>query len=113
MVKTRAMNAEILKNKKLIKEMKKVLQILPFGVVIWPSNQDNKNRFTNKEFDNKFTKILNDLDELANIDISFPDNTEEIKFNEEIPQNLFDFLKHQHSQVENEKFLIEKNIKII
>ena len=95
------MFAEVFKNKKLTQEMKKVLKILPFGVIIWPSNQDDTKGFTNEEFDNKFTQIRNDIDELINIDISFNENKEKIKVYEEVPQNLFHFLKQQHSQVEN------------
>jgi len=92
--------------------MKEVIQILPFGVVIWPSTQDDKNGFTNEEFYSKFAQIKEDLDKLINVKISIPDNTEEVKFNEFIDSNLYNFLKYQHSQVENEKLLTE-NIKIM
>ncbi|CAI2382678.1 unnamed protein product [Moneuplotes crassus] len=107
MVKTRAMYSEILKNKKLINEMKKVLQILPFGVVIWPSESEGK-WFTNQEFTHKFTKVRKDLEELNDLEISFPSNSNK----ESDISCLSDLLKMQHKALDSTDLMIEKETKI-
>ncbi|CAI2383955.1 unnamed protein product [Moneuplotes crassus] len=100
MIKSRTMYAEIIKNKKLIREMKKVLQILPLGVVIWPSQASGK-WFTNHEFNKKFAKIRQDLDELDDIDVSFVDNSDAAKAYKDIPSNLASLLRAQQQALDN------------
>lgn len=102
---------EILKNKKLINEMKRVLQILPFGVIIWPSEKKEK-WFTNQEFTKKFTKIRKDLDELAEIDISFVHNNDEDNAYKKIPKNLSTLLRYQQQMLNEKDCMTEKDIKI-
>ncbi|CAI2384471.1 unnamed protein product [Moneuplotes crassus] len=110
-IKTRNMYSEILKNKRLIKEMKKIMQILPFGVVIWPSKANNK-WFTNKEFTNKFVKIRKDLDELKDIDISFINNSDKVKDYQNIPNNLAALLRKQQKTLDGKDSMLEQDIKI-
>ncbi|CAI2382260.1 unnamed protein product [Moneuplotes crassus] len=110
-IKTRNMYSEILKNKRLINEMKKVMQFLPFGVVIWPS-KENEKWFANKEFTNKFTKIRKDLDELKDIDISFLSNSEENKDCCSIQNNLEGLLKAHQKLLDGKDSMTEQDIKI-
>ncbi|CAI2365961.1 unnamed protein product [Moneuplotes crassus] len=108
-IKMRSMYAEILKNKKLIAEMKKVMQILPFGVVIWPSKVTDK-WFTNIEFTSKYAKIRKDLEELNSIDVSF---VEEDKQNhQDGPRELSAFLKAQQQQLDSKDSMTDNDVKI-
>ena len=112
----RSSYSEILKNKKLIKEMKKVLQILPFGVVI-SSAKKNQEWFTNQEFTNKFAKIRKDLDELSDIDISFINPRDEVNISKEFPTNLSQVLKLQREKLDNndvmvDDLMVEEDVKI-
>ncbi|CAI2385492.1 unnamed protein product [Moneuplotes crassus] len=111
MMKNRSTYAEILRNKRLILEMKKVLQILPFGVVIWPSKVEGK-WFTNQEFTHKYTKIRNELKELSELEISFIDEKDQ---NTPLcaKQDLADFLlKNQERLSATQNLLSESDIKI-
>ncbi|CAI2380035.1 unnamed protein product [Moneuplotes crassus] len=110
-IKTRNMYSEILKNKRLIKEMKKVMQILPFGVVIWPTKANEK-WFTNQEFTNKFTKIRKDLSDLKDIDISFIDNSDEANVHQTIPHDLEELLKSQQQMLDDQDSMVDQDIKI-
>ncbi|CAI2359186.1 unnamed protein product [Moneuplotes crassus] len=106
-IRTRSLYSEILRNKKLINEMKKVIQILPFGVVIWPAKADEK-WFTNREFTSKYAKIRNDLKELEDIDISFVQNDKQ----NNISPKLSTFLKSQQTLLKNKESYCEQDIKI-
>ncbi|CAI2386569.1 unnamed protein product [Moneuplotes crassus] len=110
-IKTRNMYSEILKNKRLIKEMKKVMQILPFGVVIWPAKANEK-WFINQEFTNKFTKIRKDLSDLKDIDISFIDNSDEANAHQTIPHDLEGLLKSQQQMLDDQDSMVDQDIKI-
>ena len=113
MKKTRTMYSEIIKNEKLITEMKKVLQMFPFGVIMWPASKNNKEKwFINKEFEKKFSKIKKDLNELSNIDIVFTDHSQEVDVNKDIQSDLNRLLKHQQHLLKTDNLLVEKNIKI-
>ncbi|CAI2360382.1 unnamed protein product [Moneuplotes crassus] len=108
-MRTRSMYSEILKNKNLIAEMKKVMQILPFGVVIWPSKATDK-WFTNTEFTNKFTKIRRDLEELNSIDVSFVDEDKQNHLDG--PRELSAFLKSQQQQLDSKDLMTDSDVKI-
>ncbi|CAI2383998.1 unnamed protein product [Moneuplotes crassus] len=110
MIKSRTMYAEIIKNKK-IQEMKKVLQILPLGVVIWPSQASGK-WFTNHEFNKKFTKIRQDLDELDDIDVSLVDNTGANKAYKDIPTNLASLLRAQQQALDSKDAMSDTDVTI-
>mmetsp|Transcript_22607 Transcript_22607/g.22452 ORF Transcript_22607/g.22452 Transcript_22607/m.22452 type:complete len:192 (-) Transcript_22607:883-1458(-) len=91
--------------------LKKILQILPFGVVIWPSESEDK-WFTNQEFTHKFTKIRNDLKELQDLDVSFISEEDTIKSNN-AKHDLEQFLKENSKKLsDTQNFMVEKDIKI-
>ncbi|CAI2386924.1 unnamed protein product [Moneuplotes crassus] len=109
-LKTTGMYAEIYKNKKLIEEMKKVLQILPFGVVIWPSKAGEK-YFANKEFRQKYTEVDHSLEELAGIELKLLDD-ERKAINEEFRNDLAKFLKTQQRLIESNECIVEQNVEV-
>lgn len=93
--------------------MKRILHIFPYGVIIWPENIQDSERycFTNKEFDTNFAKIKKDLDQLRNIDIIVNDPYEQDVSNS-IKTDLNRFLKEHHNRLKEGEILVEHNAKI-
>jgi len=59
--------------------MKKILHILPHGVIIANSEQSTKvkiPKFTNREFDKHIFEIRSKLDELNNVKLTFHEENE-------------------------------------
>ncbi|CAI2386737.1 unnamed protein product [Moneuplotes crassus] len=109
-LKTKNLYSEILRNKKLIEEMRKILQILPLGVVIWPSKAGEQH-FVNHEFSNKFTEIDKSLEELAAIDLELVDHNNKV-IKQEFRNDLSKFLKAQQRLVKNKHCIVEQNAEV-
>ena len=60
----------ILKNERLIAEMKKIIQLFPHGVLI----HSEDTCFTNEEFDSNIKRIRERLEELDNVAVKFSDS---------------------------------------
>ena len=85
----------IMKSEKLVKEMKKILQILPHGVIIAAKNQDAKTHlFTNEFFNSKIFEIRHKLQELDRLQVEIKSERSP-PAREKIGQNLFEFLQLQ------------------
>jgi hypothetical protein len=89
--------------------MKKLLHAFPSSVLIWPSIYGNKisNLFTNKEFDNKITKIRKNVDQLSNIKVTLSN-----KSDENISLDLHKLPLEHHKRLENNNIVEEDNVKI-
>jgi len=90
--------------------MRKILQILPLGVVIWPSKAGEQH-FVNHEFSNKFTGIDKSLEELAAIDLELVDHNNQA-IEQEFRNDLAKFLKAQQRLVRNKHCVVEQNAEL-
>mmetsp|Transcript_21630 Transcript_21630/g.21284 ORF Transcript_21630/g.21284 Transcript_21630/m.21284 type:complete len:113 (+) Transcript_21630:225-563(+) len=90
--------------------MRKILQILPLGVVIWPSKAGEQH-FVNHEFSNKFTEIDKSLEELAAIDLELVDHNSKV-IKQEFRNDLAKFLKAQQRLVKNKHCIVEQNAEV-
>jgi K+-sensing histidine kinase KdpD len=91
--------------------MKKLLQVFPFGIIIWPRSKGDFKPFTNKEFDDKIIKIKNDVDALKNIDVIISDNRDSDSIND-IKIDFHNFLKSQQERLDDETSVVEQKANI-
>lgn len=68
--------------------MKRILQLFPNGVIIWPWNTAEREHkvFTNKEFNSKIANVRRDISSLEDVKVkifnnNISDSTEEINTN--------------------------------
>ena len=101
----------LIENKKLIKEMKKILESFPHGVIIQSRDSEFKDEvyFTNHEFQEHIYAIKNNIRELSKIKISFPEKNDEY---EEVHTDLCNFLKRQEERLKELPVLKKNNVKI-
>ena len=105
---------KILKCEKLITEMKKILHILPHGVIITDSQKaaaGEENCFTNREFDTHIWNIRNKLEELQNVEITLSDK----KVSDELKKNkstLHSLLQEQQKKIRESEGMVETDIEI-
>lgn len=91
----------ILKNDRLLREMIKVLEIFPHGVIISPKDSGEvKESFINNEFEQQIRNLNNRIELLKDIDIEYVNN-ESGSGSQPFTTNLFDFLKEQENRVSN------------
>ncbi|CAI2385433.1 unnamed protein product [Moneuplotes crassus] len=109
-LKTKNLYSEIYRNKILIKQTKRILQILLFGVVVWPSKSSQK-FFINQEFKDKFTDVDQRLEELSALDLKLLDNKCEV-INEEFRNDLSKFLKAQQRLIDTKESVFEQDVKL-
>ena len=105
--KDRVLYQIIMKNEKLIWEMRKLLEAFPHGVLIkfqQPSDEFSS-VFTNEEFNKQIYQIRNKIEELDNLPISIIDNNKEDSDNQ-YPTSLNEYLN------ELQEDLSENNSKI-
>ena len=94
----------IVKNEKLIKELKRLLEVFPYGVIIQLKNSSPEfpNVFTNEEFNRNVLDVKKRVEELSNVKIEFKDDDKENDV-ENHSSSLLDYLKF-----EQERLLIRK-----
>jgi signal transduction histidine kinase len=111
--KTRSLYATILQNEKLIKEMKRILQVFPNGVIIWPWNRDDGDQkcFTNEVFDTKISKIRGDINNLKDIDVRIYDNNSNDN-TQEISTNLWQLLEDNQRKLDGRNVIVKRDISI-
>ena len=65
----------ILKNEKLAKEMRRLLEVFPYGVIIQLKNSspETSNVFTNDEFNKNVLNVKSRIEELSSVKIEFKD----------------------------------------
>lgn len=101
----------LIQNKKLIKEMKKILETFPHGVVIHsrPSSLKEEIHFSNHEFNEHIYEIKQNIRELNKVKVSLVKKNSE---NEEIGTDLHKFLKKQEKKLKDRPVLQKNNVKI-
>ena len=113
-LKVRSLYKLIIENKRLISEMKKILQTFPHGVIIQSRSKEtfDKIYFSNKEFEMQIQNIHDDLEELKKINVTF-----DLDLNEEggstlTKTNLSELLKHQEEKLKGFAACTQNNIRI-
>ena len=113
-IRLKSLYENILKCEKLIAEMKKILHILPHGVIITDSQKaaaGEENCFTNREFDTHIWNIRNKLEELQNVEITLSEK----KVSEELKKNkstLHSLLQEQQRKIRQSEGMVETDIEI-
>jgi hypothetical protein len=92
----------LFQNNKLIKEMKRLLEIFPESVIIRSKNSDSKSQtfYSNNEFNRDIANIKNNLDELKNIKVTFSPSEKEFHKNDS-SLCLSKYLKKRAKDVED------------
>lgn len=101
-------------NQKLNKEMKRLLQIFPEGVIIRTSeNEDSKSNssFANQEFKSRICNLRNSIEELLSIDISYVIK-KEANEQKQVHDTLCNFLKDQEAKLSDMSILEQNNVEI-
>jgi hypothetical protein len=111
---TRSLYSTILNSERLIREMKKILQIFPHGVIINPFGINNieKKIFTNQEFDSKMVKINQDIDILRDIKVDIQSRDADFESSQAINTTLHNFLKHQQEKMHEDDIVVERGVKV-
>ena len=113
-IRLKSLYENILKCEKLIAEMKKILHILPHGVIITGSQKaaaGEESCFTNQEFDTHIWNIRNKLEELQNVEITLSEK----KVSEELKKNkstLHSLLQEQQRKIRQSEGMVETDIEI-
>lgn len=126
--KNRNLYQTLLQNQKLNKEMKKILEIFPEGVIITTSDSEidtPKERnlkesqlpsvlFTNHKFDLNICDLKSSIKELKDVVISYETSEPETGSSDEVVTTLNDFLKNQEQKLlqSNSKMTEQNNIKL-
>ena len=91
----------ILKNEDLIGQNKKVIQAFPHGVIIESANiNEVKICFSNDEFNSKIRNIRNRVSELANVEVTFKDDSSTGQ-PQEIKTDLQQYLSHRQQLLQD------------
>jgi hypothetical protein len=109
--KLKALYETILKSKKLIKEMKKILQIFPHGVLIAP--KENDKQFTNEVFDKEICQIREKLEEIDTVLVEVK-SVDQSQDSQELFQNknLHEFIHEQQHKICHQNSMVETDISI-
>lgn len=102
-------------NQKLNKEMKRLLQIFPEGVIISTKDTDDSSKssiFTNHEFSSHICDIRNRLEELQNIDITYVIKNKDENKDLSISTSLHAFLKAQEEKLTDNNIIEHNNVQI-
>jgi hypothetical protein len=98
------------KNGKLIKEMKKLLQVFPHGVLITQQKRENDYFYANKEFEQNIYQIKQKLKELDKVQVQIEPNLDEFDNN---LHNLSDFILKQQDKIFGVNSVVEIDLKIL
>jgi len=86
----------ILKNEKLVDEMKKLLTIFPYGVIIQKCADTGHKEvvFSNREFETKICEVKRSIEEMKTVTVKYPNKNDTTQA---VITDLYKCLdKHQH-----------------
>ena len=103
----------LLENKRLIAEMKLVLENFPHGVVIQSRRRETQNKihFTNQEFQTQVCPLESNMKELKKVKVTYMKSR--YGYSNEATTNLCEFLKIQEKKLKGIVAVKQSNVKLI